>query len=141
MTITALAVVALILLLVTAAFGLSSLLAWSRHRAAGFPIAKIVWHIVFQALGIGVWGVFAVTGAVPFAWFAFVILTAGQVFGDLLMFASYRARHPDRTERRYFAIGGEVLSFARPAAALHALIGAIAWFGMLALSIYATFSA
>jgi hypothetical protein len=35
-------------------------------------------------------------------------------------------------------VSGDALSFRRPAASLHALVGAAAWFGMLAICILAT---
>jgi len=135
---TALAITDLALLVAAAALGLTSLLAWLRHRQSGFPTTKAIAHIVLQVIAIGVWCAFAVTGAVAAGWAAFVIITAGQVVGDLLMFASYRARHPDDPRPRYLTAGGDVLSFRRPVPALHALVGAIAWFGMLAICIAAT---
>jgi hypothetical protein len=66
------------------------------------------------------------------------VVTAGQVFGDLLMFASYRARHRGEEPTSYLRIGGDVLSFRRPLAGFHALVGAVAWFGMFAICIVAT---
>ncbi|MFT4215691.1 MAG: hypothetical protein QM619_00665 [Micropruina sp.] len=62
----------------------------------------------------------------------------GQLFGDLLMFASYRARYPGIVRPGYRAVSGDVLSFRRPVPALHALVGATGWFGMLAICIVAT---
>lgn len=141
MLFTSLAIVDLLFLLVAAAFGLASFLAWARHRAAGFPTAKIIAHVALQIAGIGLWVAFAATGAVPLAWIAFAMLTAGQVLGDLLMFASHRARHPGAERQSYLRIGGEVLSFKRPRAALHAWFGAVAWFGMLAICVAVSLTA
>ncbi|ALJ18460.1 hypothetical protein [Microbacterium sp. No. 7] len=139
MPVLALAIADLVLLLVAAAFGLTSLLAWMRHRGSGIPpVAKIATHVALQVVSIGVWTAFVVTGSAPVAWAAFAIITVGQVFGDLLMFASYRARHPGTTRPGYRAVSGDVLGFRRPAAALHALVGAIAWFGMLGICILAS---
>lgn len=139
MNVTVFAAIDLALLIVTAVFGLASLLAWRRHRAAGsFPVRKIATHVSLQLLGIVIWLVFVLQGQVLMAWAAFIVLTAGQVVGDLLMLVSYRARNPTVERIRYLAVGGEVLSFKRVAPAFHALIGAIAWFGMLAICIFAT---
>ncbi len=138
MDVTALAIADLVLLLVTAAMGVVSLAAWTHHRAAGFPVGKVTTHVALQVASIGVWTAFVISDALPLAWIAFALITAGQVFGDLLMFASYRARHPGATESGYRAVSGDVLRFARPVAALHAVIGAVAWFGMLAICIVAT---
>ncbi|WP_449282855.1 hypothetical protein [Leucobacter sp.] len=132
------AIADLALLLITAGLGLAALLVWSRHRAAGFPAGRITAHVVLQILSIGIWTAFAITGAVPLGWIAFAVITAGQVLGDLLMFASHRARHPGAAEAGYRAVSGDVLSFRRPVPALHALVGALAWFGMLAICVVAT---
>lgn len=138
MTVIAFAIVDLALLLVTAGLGLASLLAWVRHRSAGLPVVRIAAHVALQVLSIGIWAAFVLTGAVLLAWIAFAVITAGQVLGDLLMFASYRARHPGAVRADYRAVSGDVLSFRRPVPALHALVGALAWFGMLAICIAAT---
>lgn len=137
--ITALAGIALALLVLTAALGLVALLRWRRHRAAGYPAGRIAAHIALQVVSIGVWIAFLATGLPSVAWSAFVVITAGQVVGDLLMFASYRARHPDAGGVGYAAAAADVLSFRRKAPALHATVGAIAWFGMLGICITASF--
>lgn len=139
MLVTAFATADLVLALCAAGLGLASLTAWVRHRASGrLPAAKIVTHLTLQVLGIAAWTAFLITGALPIGWTAFAVLTVGQVFGDLLMFASYRARNPGTLRPHYLAVGGDVLSFRRPVPALHALVGALAWFGMLAICIVAT---
>ncbi len=139
MSVTVLASIDLALLLVAAGFGLTSLLAWRRHRGSGhLPTARIAAHLTLQVIGIATWTAFVATGVVLLAWTAFVVLTAGQVFGDLLMFASYRARRPGAVRPHYLAVGSDVLSFRRPAPALHALVGALAWFSMLAICLYST---
>ncbi|MFT3873606.1 MAG: hypothetical protein QM714_13335 [Nocardioides sp.] len=138
MSVTALATVDLVLLLLAAALGLASLRAWARHRASGFPVAKISAHLTLQIISVGIWAAFAITGELPIAWVAFAVITVGQVFGDLLMFASYRARHPAAAGSNYRAVSGDVLSFRRPVPALHALTGALAWFGMLGICLLAT---
>lgn len=138
MLVIALAIADLVLLAAAAALGLASLIVWSRHRAGGFPVVKIAIHVVLQVLSIGLWIAFVLAGTVPFAWIAFAVITVGQLFGDLLMFASYRARHPGALKPGYRAVSGDALSFRRPAASFHALVGAAAWFGMLAICILAT---
>ncbi|MFT4295108.1 MAG: hypothetical protein QM582_06820 [Micropruina sp.] len=139
MPVAALALADLALLLVAAGLGLTALLGWLRHRGSGrLPAAKIAAHLSLQLIGIATWVAFLVTGAAAVAWVAFAVLTVGQVFGDLLMFVSYRARYPGTARPHYLAVGGDVLSFRRPAPALHALVGALAWFSMLAICIAAT---
>lgn len=140
-TVTAFALADLVMLLITAGFGYASLRGWLRHRGRDFPAFKVPIHLTLQIVGIVAWAAFVFTGAVFVAWTAFVILTAGQVVGDLLMFASYRARHPEIVKLKYLSAGGDVLSFRRPNAGFHATFGAIAWFGMLAICIYATVAA
>lgn len=73
------------------------------------------------------------------AWVAFAVITAGQVLGDLLMFASYRARHGiDSAAGNYVAVAKDVLGFSRPVPALHAIVGALGWFTMLGVCVFAT---
>lgn len=133
-----LATIDLGLLVVTAALGFISLTRWLRHRNAGFPTPKVATHVALQVVSIGLWIAFISTGLLTLAWTTFVVITVGQVFGDLLMFASYRARHPEVAKPGYQAVSGDVLGFARPVAAFHALVGALAWFGMLAICIIAS---
>lgn len=138
MQITALAVADLVLLLVATALGFTALRAWTRHHTADFPVAKVVAHVTLQVVSIGVWTAFVITGSLSLAWTAFIVITVGQVFGDLLMFASYRIRHPGVIKPSYRDVSSDALNFRRPVRALHAVIGAIAWFGMLAICIAAT---
>ena len=128
----------LVFLAATAILGVASLAAWRRHRTAGFPTRKVASHIALQSVSIVLWGVFLVTMQPWIAWAAFVVITAGQVFGDLLMFASYRARHRVTTVGSYAAVAKDVLGFTRPVPALHAIVGALGWFSMLAVCILAT---
>jgi len=133
-----LAGLALVFLAATATLGVASLAAWLRHRTADFPTSKITTHIALQATSFVLWIVFLVTMQPWIAWVAFAVITAGQVFGDLLMFASYRARHRIATAGNYVAVAKDVLGFTRPVPALHAIIGALGWFTMLAVCILAT---
>lgn len=139
--ITGLAIADLALLVTTAALGLASLSRWLRHRSAGFPAAKVAAHVALQLVSIGLWTVFVASELLAVGWAAFLVITIGQVFGDLLMFASYRARHRDAARPGYRTVAADVLSFRRPVPALHALVGALAWFGMLGTCIAATAAA
>ncbi|BDZ38014.1 hypothetical protein [Microbacterium suwonense] len=125
-------------LAVTAILGVASLLAWRRHRAEDFPTTKVTTHIALQVASIMLWIVFLVTMRPWVAWTAFAVITAGQVFGDLLMFASYRARHRIAKAGSYIAVAKDVLGFTRPVPALHAIIGALGWLAMLVVCILAT---
>lgn len=124
------------LLLATMGFGLWSLLRW--HARAPVPKARVTAHIVLQLAALGLWIGFLATESLVIAWLAWAVITAGQVFGDLLMYASFRARHPDARGFGYLTPAGDALSFRRPAASLHAIVGALGWFSMLAVCILAT---
>lgn len=130
--------VVLVLLVATAALGLVSLRAWWRHRGTAFPARRIAAHVVLQLASIGLWTAFVIGGALAVGWIAFVVITAGQVLGDLLMFASHRARRGVRGKASYRAVARDVLGFSRPAPALHAILGALGWFGMLAACAWAS---
>lgn len=130
-----LAVLVLVCLAVTAILGVASLRAWWQRRGAGFPAKKIMAHVSLQSASVVIWVVFLVTMQPRLAWAAFAIITAGQVFGDLLMFASYRARHRIARVGSYAAVAKDVLGFSRPVPALHAIVGALGWFTMLATCI------
>ncbi len=133
-----LALLDLAVLLAAATLGAISLAKWAKHRTSGFPITRIVTHVTLQILSIGLWVSYVATGTLALAWTTFVVITVGQVFGDLLMFSSHRARHPATQRAGYRAVAADVLSFRRPAPALHAIVGAIAWFLMLASCIAAS---
>nr|WP_274635648.1 hypothetical protein [Microbacterium bovistercoris] len=128
----------LVFLATTAILGVASLAAWRRHRTADFPTKKVTAHVTLQGMSIVLWIVFLVTMQPWIAWAAFAVITAGQVFGDLLMFASYRARHRIAKAGSYGAVAKDVLGFRRPIPALHAIIGALGWFTMLTVCILAT---
>lgn len=128
----------LVFLATTAILGVASLMAWRRYRTAGFPTKKVTTHIALQGTSVVLWIVFLVTMQPWIAWIAFAVITAGQVFGDLLMFASYRARHRIAKVGSYVAVAKDVLGFTRPVPALHAIIGALGWFTMLIVCILAT---
>ena len=122
-----LAVLVLVFLAVTAILGVASLMAWRRHRGTGFPAKKIATHVSLQSASIVIWGIFLATMQPWIAWAAFAVITVGQVFGDLLMFVAQ--------VRSYTAVAKDVLGFSRPLPALHAIIGALGWFAMLATCI------
>ncbi len=141
MGIVAFAFVDLVFLLVTASIGLGMLVSWWRQNDAEFPTFKLVTHAILQVTSIALWVSFIVTQELALAWTTFAVITAGQTFGDLVMFASYRSRMSVVGSVPYFAAARDVLSFRRPAPAVHAICGAIAWFGMLAICIAATVTA
>src|SRR6478672_7351489 len=89
------------LLLITMALGAVNLTRWLRHGRSSVPPLKAVTHVVMQTTAVAVWIAFIATGAVVLAWTTAVVITVGQVFGDLLMFASYRARSGDTGKIRY----------------------------------------
>lgn len=136
-TIALLAELVLVFLTITAILGAASLVGWRRHRAARLPVKRAATHIALQSMSIVLWVIFIVTMQPRIAWASFVVITVGQVFGDLLMFASYRARHRVVKVGSYVAVAKDVLGFTRPVPALHAIVGALGWFTMLAVCILA----
>jgi hypothetical protein len=135
---TTLATIVLGLLLIAVALGVANLSRWLRHGRSSVPSAKVVLHIALQVTAIVVWIAFIATGSAVVGWTAFAVITVGQVFGDLLMFASCRARSGETGKIRYGSVGAEVLGFKRPAAALHAAVGALGWFTLLATAVLAS---
>jgi len=137
--VTALAGLTLLLLVMTSILGVVSLSTWRRHRNASFPTKRVAAHIALQVASTTFWVAFLVAMRTWIAWVAFAVITAGQVLGDLLMFASYRARHGiDSAAGNYVAVAKDVLGFSRPAPALHAIVGALGWFTMLGVCVFAT---
>lgn len=132
--------IVLALFIPTAAFGVVNATRWS--RAGGPPTRQIVIHATLQVVSAALWLAFTLTQSVWLAWTTFAVIFVAMVLGDRLMFASYKARHPGAAragyDSSYFRVAGDVLSFRRPPAALHAIIGALVFFGMLAACIWAT---
>lgn len=128
----------LLFLLITVLLGVASLMRWRRHRAADFPTKRIMAHVALQGMSILLWIVFLVTTQTWVAWVSFAVITTGQVFGDFLMFASYRARHRVAKVGNYATVAKDVLGFKRPIPALHAIVGALGWFSMLAVCVVAS---
>jgi hypothetical protein len=132
-----LAGIVLVFLLITTALGVMSLARWLRHARASVPPAKVVPHVALQVTAIGVWIAFLATGSALLAGAAFIVITPGMVFGDLLMFASYRAGSGDTGRIAYGAVAAKLIRFQRPVAALHAIVGALGYFTMLVTAIWA----
>lgn len=103
--------VVLIFLGSTAGLGIASLAKWWQHRSQDFPEKKVTTHIVLQSTSIVMWVVFMVFMQPWIAWLTFATITVGQVFGDLLMFSSYRARHRVPKAGSYVAVAKDVFSF------------------------------
>lgn len=110
------------LLLATAGIGTASLAGWLRNHHASVPRAKATAHVAMQLGTLGLWVAFLLTGALWPAWAAFVAVNAGAAFGDRLMYASYRARHPAEGRASYLAIAGEVVRSGGPGRTMHALL-------------------
>lgn len=138
MTLTIFATINLALLVITAGLGLTAFISWLQHRDTRLPVVKLSTHIFLQAVAILLWLIFVISDILVFAWLSFGILTLGQVFGDLLMFASFRSRNSNNSQLKYLSVARDVLGFKRPVPGFHALIGAVSWFGMLAICIIAT---
>lgn len=132
-----LAIVTAVLLFAAVGFGTASLRRWWIRAPRGIPVPRVVAHISLQLAATGLWIGFTATGRLWIGWLAFAVVTVGQVFGDLLMLASHRSRHPEAGRIRYGTLAADVLGFSRPAAALHAIVGALGFFLMLVTCIIA----
>lgn len=135
---TVLALATLGLLVVAAAYGTVNALRWHRFDPQHVPVTKLTLHVTLQLVAVALWSVFLSTEEVVVAWIAFAVLTLGQGVGDVLMFASHRARHRTSGKVAYLQVALDVLRFRRPAAALHAIIGASAYFLMLVTCVLAS---
>lgn len=135
--------IVLALFLPTAAFGIVNAVRWA--HAGGQPTRKIAIHASLQGVSASLWLAFTLTQLVWLAWTTFAVIFVAMVFGDRLMFASYKARNPGSVRAgynsSYFTVAGDVLSFRRPPAALHAIVGAFVFFGMLVACVLATVAA
>lgn len=135
--------IVLALFLPTAVFGIMNAVRWV--HAGGQPTRRIAIHATLQGASAALWLAFTLTQLVWLAWTTFAVIFIAMVLGDRLMFSSYKARHPGNARAgynsSYFTVAGDVLSFRRPPAALHAIVGAFLFFGMLAACIWAAVGA
>jgi len=122
--------------------GLVLLLGWWRHgrRSA----ASVVGHVVANGSAGLVWVVFAVTGAIGWAWASFVLLTIGNTLGDALLRRRWRgmAGRSDGYGRDYGGAIGAVFRGRMPKAVVfHALFAGAVYFSCLGVAIGATVAA
>jgi len=136
MLVAVLATIDAVILIVTAALGLTALVQWGKRGGGAVPTAKAVAHATIQITALALWVGFIATGEIWLAWTTFGIITAGQVAGELLAYARFHARHPDVTRPGYLQVVGDGMKL--PVPAFHAWVGAVGWFGMLAICIVAT---
>lgn len=122
--------------------GVVLLVAWWRHgrRSA----ASIAGHVVAIGSAGVVWVVFAVTGAIGWAWLAVVLLTIGNTLGDALLRRRWRGMS-GRSEgfgRDYGGAIGAVFRGRMPKAVVfHALFAGAVYFSCLGVAIGATVAA
>jgi len=126
------------LLVAAAALGVVNLARWLGHGRSSLPAGKAATHIALVVGAIVLWVTFLATGRTLLAWTTFVVITVGQVFGDVLMFASYRARSGVTGKVAYGAAAKDVMGFKRPFATLHATAAALGYFLLLATAIWAS---
>ena len=104
----------------------------------------VYFHLVSAFVAFGGWTAYAVQDPRP-RWLALgvllVLLAAAMPAGDQLMLRHWRARataagRPTPTGAgAYAAAAGDVLSFARPKVALHALLAATGFFSVLLVTL------
>ncbi len=127
--------------LVQATVGITLAVGWWRHGRRGAP--TVVRHVTGVLLGLALWVLFTVTGAVPAAWAAFVVLTWGMGFGDEMLLGRVSARTGSSSKRRnYPAAVRAIFRGEMPwRVAFHALFSPVVFFGALGVSIAATVAA
>lgn len=122
--------------------GIVLLVGWWRHgrRSA----ATVVGHMAVNGSAGVVWVVFAVTGAIAWAWAAFVLLTIGNTVGDALLRKRWRGMSggSEGFGRDYGGAIGAVFGGKMPRAVVfHALFAGAVYFSCLGVAIGATVAA
>jgi hypothetical protein len=134
--------VALGAMTLTLVIGLTMLVAMVR---SGRPLPRLVYfHLASAFVALGGWTAYAVQDPRP-RWLAIcvllVLLTTVMPAGDQLMLRHWRARATaagrptPNGARAYAAAAGDVLSFARPKVAFHALLAATGFFSVLLVTL------
>ncbi|GAB3246397.1 hypothetical protein [Nocardioides dilutus] len=135
-----LARVALAALVVTVALGLTMLTGLVR---SGRPLPRLVlFHLVAAVSTLAAWTAYVVgDDRAWLAWAVFALLVVVNTLGDTLMVQGWRARAVragvtvPTGARAYLAAARDVLSFARPTAAVHALLAPVAFFSVLLVAL------
>ena len=135
-----LAVVALVAMVLSVLIGLSLLTGLLRGRRP-LPLTVLV-HLVVAAIALAAWTTYVVgDDRAWLAWAVFALLLLINTLGDQLMLQGWRARavREGRTvptgTRLYLAAARDTLSFARPTAAVHALLAPVSFFGVLLVAL------
>jgi len=137
------AMVVLVAWVTQAAVGLTLFIHWLRH-ARGRGARTVVSHVVLSLSGLVFWGWFMFTGAVPLAWIAFAIITAGNTFGDVMLLARARRLAPGAKtiwQQYGVAISAIFRGELTPQVSFHTLFSAVVFFTCLGVCIGATATA
>jgi hypothetical protein len=137
------AAVVLIAWIIQGAVGLTLFVDWLR-RGPRRGARTVIPHVVLTLLGLALWVGFMVTGALAAAWISFAILTAGNIFGDMMLLRRARRIAPGATTIRqgYAAAVSSILRRALPPrVSFHALFSAVVYFPCLGVCLGATVAA
>jgi hypothetical protein len=128
-------------MVLTVALGLVMLAGLLR---AGRSLPARVWvHLALAVLSLAGWTAYVAREDPPgwHAWLVFAVVVGANTLGDQLMLQGWRARAarlggPVPTgARAYLSAARDTLSFARPTAALHALLAAATFFTVLLVAL------
>ncbi len=134
------ALVVLVLWLVQAAVGVTLFVSWLRH-AHGRGARTVVTHVVSSLTGLAFWIWFVATGALAPAWIAFVVITIGNGFGDVMLLQRARRLDPaaTTTAKAYrVAVSGAFRGALPPRVSFHAIFSGVVYFSCLGVCIGAT---
>lgn len=133
--------VVLIAWVVQAAVGVSLFVSWLRHgrHAAG----TVALHVTSGVVGLACWLAFLFTDVVWWAWGAFVVLTIGNTFGDVLLRARSRGSAPSQGFWRDYgtAIADTFRGRLPRRVVFHALFAGVVYFTCLGVCIGASIAA
>jgi hypothetical protein len=136
------AAAALVTWVLTISLGLAMLVAWlATHRASpasdSAPPRMLFVHLATASVGLVVWLSYLGLGRPALlAWIAFAWLSVNNALGDTLMKRGWRQRNPRRAAASssvssYMQAVVDVLTFKRPRATLHAVLGGSTYFLVL----------
>ena len=133
------AYVVLVTWLVQGAAGIVLLTKWLRHGRRG--ATTVLTHVACGVVALGFWIAFLATGAVAFAWTAFVIITIGNGIGDSMLVQRWR-RTTGQTNgywQDYGQVVKATLTGRVPASVIfHAWFSPVVYFTCLGVCIGAT---
>lgn len=131
--------VVLVAWLVQAAVGVLLLTSWvGRGRT---PPRTVVTHVAASVLGLAFFVTYVVTDEVLWAWAAFVLITIGNTFGDMMLLQRARAmggNHLSTVGAYKLALRSMFKGRLPLRVSFHAIFAGVVYFSTLAVCIVAT---